>query len=67
MAKARDEISHWAEYDYVLINDNLDACYSRIGTIVTAERQRRDRQKWLQPHVDALNREFEARLGEHSL
>jgi guanylate kinase len=64
MAKARDEISHWAEYDYVLVNDNLDLCYSRIGTIVAAERQRRDRQKWLQPHVDALNAEFEARARE---
>jgi guanylate kinase len=64
MAKARDEISHWAEYDYVLINDDLAACYSRIGTIVAAERQRRDRQKWLQPHVDALNSEFQARMKE---
>lgn len=61
MARARDEISHWAEYDYVLINDDLDLCYSRIGTIVAAERQRRERQKWLQPHVDALYAEFEER------
>jgi len=64
MAKARDEISHWAEYDYVLVNDDLDVCFSRIGTIVAAERRRRDRQKWLQPHVDALNAEFDARAGE---
>ncbi len=62
MARARDEISHWAEYDYVLINDDLADCYSRIGTIVAAERLRRDRQKWLQPHVDTLYREFEERL-----
>lgn len=61
MARARDEISHWAEYDYVLINDDLPECYSRIETIVAAERQRRDRQKWLKPHVDALYREFEER------
>ena len=61
MARARDEISHWAEYDYVLINDDLSECYSRIGTVVAAERQRRDRQKWLQPHVDTLYREFEER------
>ena len=64
MAKARDEISHWAEYDYVLINDDLVACYSRIGTIIAAERQRRDRQKWLQPHVDALYEEFETKFGD---
>ncbi len=61
MAKAQSEISHWAEYDYVLINDDLDVCYSQIETIVAAERSRRDRQKWLQPHVDSLNREFEDR------
>jgi guanylate kinase len=64
MARARDEISHWAEYDYVLINDDLAACYSRIGTIIAAERQRRERQKWLQPHTDALYAEFEARAGD---
>jgi len=64
MAKARDEISHWAEYDYVLINDDLDMCYSRIRTIIAAERQRRDRQKWLPRHVEALNTEFETRIGE---
>ena len=63
MARARDEISHWAEYDYVLINDDLADCYSRIGTIVAAERQRRDRQTWLKPHVDRLYAEFEERLG----
>jgi len=64
MAKARDEISHWAEYDYVLINDDLVDCYSRIGTIIAAERQRRERQKWLHPHVDALFHEFEYKFGE---
>ena len=61
MARARDEISHWAEYDYVLINDDLDACYSQIETIVATERLRRDRQKWLKPHVDRLYREYEER------
>jgi guanylate kinase len=64
MAKARDEISHWAEYDYVLINDDLDMCYSQIRTIVTAERQRRDRQKWLPRHITTLYTEFENRIGK---
>jgi len=58
MAKAKSEISHWAEYDYVLINDNLESCYSQIGTIVNAERLRRDRQRGLRDHVDGLNQEF---------
>lgn len=61
MAKARDEISHWAEYDYVLINDDLDRCYSRIETIIAAERLRWTRQKWVFPLVRALNAEFEER------
>ncbi|MEM1343592.1 MAG: guanylate kinase [Pseudomonadota bacterium] len=59
MAKARDEISHWAEYDYVLINDSLDDCFSRIETIIAAERLRWTRQKWLFPLVNRLNSEFE--------
>ena len=58
MAKAKSEISHWAEYDYVLINDSLESCYSQIRTIVNAERLRRDRQRGLRDHVHGLNREF---------
>ncbi|MEM7056912.1 MAG: guanylate kinase [Pseudomonadota bacterium] len=61
MAKAKSEISHWAEYDYVLINDNLESCYSQIRTIVNAERLRRDRQRGLRDHVDRLNREFSSK------
>lgn len=63
MARARDEISHWAEYDYVLINDDLDTCFSRIETIIAGERMRPGRQTWLFPHVDSLNREFEERMN----
>jgi guanylate kinase len=61
MAQARDEISHWAEYDYVLVNDDLERCYGRVHTIVEAERMRWTRQKWLFPAVNALYGEFEAR------
>jgi guanylate kinase len=61
MAKARDEVSHWAEYDYVLINDDLTTCYSQIGAIIGAERLRLGRQRWLPVHVDMLNKEFEER------
>ena len=38
MARSRDEISHWAEYDYVLVNDDLDATEASLRTIVLAER-----------------------------
>jgi guanylate kinase len=44
MAKANHEISHWAEYDYVVINDDLDATLAKIQTILAAERMRRGRQ-----------------------
>ncbi|MEM7497451.1 MAG: guanylate kinase [Pseudomonadota bacterium] len=64
MAKAEDEISHWAEYQYVLINDDLATCFSQVGTIIAAERQRRLRQPGLQSHVAMLNEEFRRRFGE---
>ncbi len=62
MAKSRDEISHWAEYDYVLINRDLDTAENDLRTIITAERMRRDRQPQLTDFVRRLNREFEERV-----
>ena len=61
MAKSQAEISHWAEYDYVLVNSDLDQAEAELRTILTAERLRRDRQPWLSGFVRDLNREFEAR------
>jgi guanylate kinase len=61
MAKSEAEISHWAEYDYVLVNENLDETEGRLRTILTAERMRRDRQPWLSRFVRGLNAEFETR------
>ncbi len=61
MAKSRDEISHWAEYDYVMVNDDLDATFEKLLTILRAERMRRDRQPGLSDFVRSLNKEFEAR------
>ncbi|MEM6618823.1 MAG: guanylate kinase [Pseudomonadota bacterium] len=59
MAKARDEISHFAEYDYVLVNDDLDTCEADLRAILTGERLKRDRQQGLMDRVRALNNEFE--------
>lgn len=59
MAKSRDEISHWAEYDYVLVNDDLDATFENLKHILTAERLKRHRQPVLSETVRRLNREFE--------
>ncbi len=61
MRKSRDEISHWAEYDYVLVNDDLEATAARLRGIIEAERLRRERQPGLTEFVRGLNREFEAR------
>ncbi|MCG6112516.1 MAG: guanylate kinase [Paracoccus sp.] len=54
MEKSRSEISHWAEYDYVLVNDDLDETEARMRAILTAERLRRDRQSGLGGFVRAL-------------
>ncbi|WP_413718905.1 guanylate kinase [Silicimonas sp. MF1-12-2] len=59
MTRSWDEISHWDSYDYVLINDDLDATEERLKTIVTAERLRRTQQPDLIDHVRRLHAEFE--------
>lgn len=61
MRKSRDEISHWAEYDYVLVNDDLDRTDAALRGIIQAERLRRDRQTGLNGFVRGLNAEFDAR------
>ncbi len=63
MLKARAEISHWAEYDYVLINDDLDRAEAELRAILSAERLRRDRQPSLGPFVRALMEEDDHDLG----
>ncbi|MBV0912151.1 guanylate kinase [Anianabacter salinae] len=59
MQKSWDEISHWGGYDYVLVNDDLDATEAKLKTIIEAERMRRVQQPQLVDHVRALQREFE--------
>lgn len=59
MLKSWDEISHWGYYDYVLVNDDLDATEEKLKTIVSAERMRRIQQPVLQNHVRTLQNEFE--------
>ncbi|MFD1881010.1 guanylate kinase [Paracoccus pacificus] len=44
MQKSLSEISHWAEYDFVLINDDLDRTEAQLRAILTAERLRRSRR-----------------------
>lgn len=59
MGKSRNEISHWAEYDYVLVNEVLETCEKQLRAVITAERLRRDRQPGLMSRVRKLNAEFE--------
>ena len=54
LANARDEIEHWREYDYVVVNDDLDRAYGEVRAIVTAERLRRDRRPGLFDFVTKL-------------
>lgn len=66
MAKSRDEISHWAEYDYVLVNDDIERAAQDLRAIVTAERLKRTRRPGLSALVQNLNAEFNA-LGHSEL
>lgn len=61
MAKSRAEISHWAEYDYVLVNRDLEVAFADLVTILQAERLKRERQPALTDFVRSLNREFDQR------
>lgn len=44
MARAAAEVSHWDGYDYVLVNDDVEACFRKVQTILAAERLKRSRQ-----------------------
>jgi guanylate kinase len=54
MAKAGGELSHWAEYDYVIINDDLDKALAQIRNILAVERLKRERQPWVSDFVRRL-------------
>ena len=54
MAKSAQEISHWGEYDYVIVNDTIAGSVAQARAIVAAERLRRIRQTGLAEFVDSL-------------
>jgi guanylate kinase len=54
MAKSAEELSHWSEYDYVIVNRELDDSVAAVEAIVTAERLRRTRQLGLADFVNRL-------------
>ena len=54
MAKAADEMSHWAEYDYIVVNHDIEASVEQVRSILTAERLARERQTGLLEFVKGL-------------
>jgi guanylate kinase len=54
LANSRSEIEHWREYDYVIVNQDLDAAFDSVQSIVKAERLRRDRRHGMFDFVRAL-------------
>jgi guanylate kinase len=54
MAKAADEMSHWAEYDYVVINRDLTQAFADVSAVLAAERLKRERQPGLSDFVRSL-------------
>src|ERR1700748_60967 len=54
LANSRSEIEHWREYDYVIVNDDLDAAFHSVSSIIGAERLRRDRRHGMFDFVRSL-------------
>jgi guanylate kinase len=54
MAKAADEMSHWHEYDYIIVNQDVEISVNAVQSILTAERHKRDRQLDLAPFVATM-------------
>jgi guanylate kinase len=54
LKNARTEIEHWTEYDFVVVNDDLDRAFAEVRSIVSAERLRRDRRPGLFDFVSGL-------------
>lgn len=54
MAKAADEITHWSEYDYVVVNQDFDDSVGKVRAILAAERLRRPRQEGMSDFVRLL-------------
>jgi guanylate kinase len=58
MAKAGIELSHWAEYDYVIVNDDVSEALTKVRAILSAERFKRERQTGLSQYVRDLQTEL---------
>ena len=56
MSKAKSEISHWIEYDYIIINNDIKKSAEEVKTILNAERKKRVRQKFIFDFIDKLTK-----------
>ena len=54
IGRAKGEIAHWSEYDYVVVNDEFERAATELSSIYLAERLRRDRNLWIGPLVSAM-------------
>lgn len=59
MSRASHEMSHWAEYDYIVINRSVDEAFAEVQAILKAERLRRDRRTGLTAFVRELQKQLE--------
>ena len=59
MSRAAHEMSHWAEYDYIVINHDVDEAFAEVQSILKAERLKRERRTGLTNFVRALQRQLE--------
>jgi len=59
MNRASHELSHWAEYDYIVVNQNVDDAFAEVQSILKAERLKRERRTGLTEFVRGLQRQLE--------
>ena len=59
MSRATHELSHWAEYAYIVVNQNVDDAFAEVQSILKAERLKRERRTGLTEFVRALQRQLE--------
>jgi len=59
MNRATNELSHWAEYDYIIINHDIDEAFAEVQLILKAERLKRERRTGLTTFVRELQRQLE--------
>ena len=59
MSRASHEMSHWAEYDYIVINHDIDAAFAEVQSVLRAERLKRKRRTGLTTFVRQLQRQLD--------